>query len=109
MLVIGTKGGAVIDLRMWIRVMLSRHFNKPKTLSMMARLSLAHLHDQHCIVALSSDAAILREIYVRVTLDHKGVLKSNCASYQFGILGEGELARCKALVHHYRWIDGLAS
>jgi len=112
MLVISTMGGAVIDARTWLTVMLSHHYDKPTTLAMMARLSMVHIHEAHTILAFpvgrEPDASVLREVYARVMLDHKGVLKSNCASYRFSILGEGELERSNALIAHYGWIEGLA-
>ncbi len=63
---VGTKGGGIIDLRMWVTV--------------------------------------LREICVRATLDHNGVLRSNCATYHFAIVGQDEQERCDALADHYDWL-----
>ena len=108
MLLISTKGGAPIDVKAWVQVMLSRHYNKPKTLGMMARLSMVHFHNEHTIVALSPDDSILRKIYARVMIDHQGVLKSNCSTYHFQIVGEGERERCNTTMDHYRWIEGLS-
>lgn len=111
MLVIQTKGGAVADVKAWIRVMLSRHHNKPTTLGMMDRLTMVHIYEEHAILCVSvarePDAAILREVYARVMLDHEGVLKSNCATYHFGVVGDGELEKCNALIAHYGWLAGL--
>lgn len=106
-LVISTMGGAPIDLKAWIQVMMSRHHDKPKTLGMMALLSMEHIREEHTIVALSPDPSILRMIYARVMIDHGGVLESNCSTYHFGIVGEGELERCNALIKQYGSVKGL--
>lgn len=112
MLVIGTKGGAIGDVRTWIKVMLSKHYSKTVTLGMMAHLVLTHVYEEHTILAFSvarePAGAILREIYVRVMMNHNGLLKSNCSEYHFAINGEGEQERCEALMSHYDWIEGLA-
>ncbi len=108
MLLIGTKGGAAIDVKAWIQVMLSHHHNKSRTLHMMAQLSLTDIREEHTVLGSSSDASILREIYVRVMLDHDGVLRSNCSTYHFQIVGEGERERCHGIIEHYGWIKGLA-
>lgn len=113
MLVIGTKGGSTTDVRMWIKIMLSRHYSKAVTLGMMSHLVLTHIYEEHTILAFSvarePAGAILREIYVRVMLDHDGELTSNTSTYRFAINGEGEQERCADLMAHYGWIEGLAN
>ncbi len=112
-LVAETRGGAVLDLRQWILIMLSKHYSKTTTLGMMDCLLLNHIHEEHAIVAFAQGsepiASVLREVYVRVKLDHDGVLHSNCSTYHFSIAGEGEQERCDALISHYDWIERLAS
>lgn len=113
MLVITTKGGTVPDLRTWIMVMLSKHYSKTVTLGMMSHLVLSQVDDAHTILGFSAArepaGSVLREIYVRVMLDHGGELKSNTSSYRFTISGVGEEERCADLMAHYEWIEGLAN
>lgn len=113
MLVIGTRGGAIPDLRTWIMIMLSRHYNKAVTLGMMSHLVLTHVHEEHTILAFAvarePAGSVLREIYVRVMLDHDGELKSNTSTYRFAINGDGEQERCTDLMLHYGWVEGLAN
>lgn len=113
MLVIGTRGGTIPDLSMWIKIMLSKHHNKTVTLAMMSHLVLSHIDEEHTILAFSvarePAGAILREIFVRVMLDHDGELRSNTSTYRFAINGEGEQERCSDLMAHYGWIEGLAN
>ena len=107
-----TKGGAIPDLRQSIKITLSHHYNKATTLGLMSCLSFSHVYEEHTIMAFAIGrepvASVIREVYARVKLDHHGVLKSNCSTYHFAIIGEGEQERCDALVEHYAWIAGLA-
>ena len=111
-LVAETRGGAVADLKQWIRITLSHHYDKETTLGMMSCLEFSHVHEEHAILAFAigrePHASVLREVFVRVKLDHGGLLKSNCSSYAFSIIGEGERERCDALMAHYYWIDHMA-
>ena len=111
-LVVETKGGAIPDLRQWIKITLSHHYNKATTLALMSCLDFAHVHEEHAIMAFAIGrepaASVIREIYARMKLDHDGVLKSNCSTYHFAILGEGEQDRCDALIAHYGWIEAMA-
>lgn len=111
-LIIETKGGAVPDLRQWLRITLSHHYNKESTLGLMACLEFTHLYEEHAIMAFASGrepmGSAIREAYVRVKLDHGGVLRSNCSTYFFSIAGEGEQERCDALISHYDWLARVA-
>lgn len=107
-LVVGTKGGGIIDLHMWVRVMLSKHYPKEATLNMIQCVEWSHVHEEHAIFSFATGreplSSILREIYVRAMLDHNGVLRSNCATYHFAIVGQDEQERCDALADHYDWL-----
>lgn len=111
-LVVETKGGAIPDLRQWIKITLSHHYDKPTTLGLMSCLSFSHVYEEHAIMAFAIGrepaASVIREVYARVRLDHDGVLRSNCSTYHFAIVGEGEQERCDALIAHYGWIEGTA-
>lgn len=114
MLVIGTRGGTIPDLSMWIKIMLSKQYSKAVTLGMMSHLVLTHIFEEHTILAFSvarePAGSVLREIYVRVMLDHDGELKSNTSTYRFAINGEeGEQERCSDLMLHYGWIESMAN
>lgn len=112
-LVVETKGGSVPDLRQWIKITLSHHYNKATTLGLMSCLRFSHVYEEHAIMAFAIGrepmASVIREVYARVKLDHGGVLKSNTSTYHFAILGEGEQERCDALIAHYGWIEGMAN
>ena len=112
-LIAETRGGAVADLQQWIKITLSRHHNKETTLGLMSCLDFTHLYEEHAIMAFAigrePHASALREVYVRMKVDHGGVLRSNCSTYHFSIAGEGEQKRCDALISHYDWLDRVAS
>lgn len=97
-----------MDLRQWIKITLSHHYDKATTLGLMACLEFTHLHEEHAIMAFAigrePHASAIREVYARVRLDHGGILKSNCSTYTFSIIGEWEQERCDGLVAHYDWI-----
>ncbi len=111
-LVVETKGGAIPDLRQWIKITLSRHYNKATTLGLMSCLTFTHVYEEHAIMAFAIGrepaGSVIREVYARVKFDHDGVLKSNCSTYHFAIAGEGEQERCDALIAHYGWIETMA-
>lgn len=108
MLMISTKGGAVADLRTWVRIMLSHHYDKITTLGMMDCITLDHIREEHVIVAFAAGrephGSVLREVFVRAMLDHAGVIRSNCSEYHVAIVGEGEKERCDALADQYDWV-----
>lgn len=111
-LVVETKGGSVPDLRQWIKITLSHHYNRATTLGLMSCLSFSHVYEEHTIMAFAIGrepmASVIREVYARVKLDHEGVLRSNCSTYHFTIIGEGEQEQCEALIAHYGWVEGIA-
>lgn len=111
-LIIETKGGAVLDLQQWIKITLSHHYNKPTTLGIMACLEFSHIYEEHAIMCFGVGreplSSAIREVYARVRLDHGGILRSNCSTYAFSIAGEGEQERCDALVSHYDWLARVA-
>ncbi|MCB9171234.1 MAG: hypothetical protein H6594_12880 [Flavobacteriales bacterium] len=112
-LIIETKGGAIPDLRQWLKITLSHHHNKETTLGLMACLEFTHLYEEHAIMAFASGrepiGSAIREAYIRVKLDCGGVLRSNCSTYVFSIVGEGEQEKCDALVAHYDWLARVGS
>ncbi len=102
-----------MDLRQWLLITLSHHHNKETTMGLMACLEFTHLHEEHAIVAFATGrephASAIREAYCRVLVDHGGVLRSNCSTYYFSIVGEGEQQRCDDLIRHYDWLARVAN
>lgn len=113
MLVIGTEKGAIGDARTAIKVMLSRHYNKPTTLAMMSCLTLTHVHEERTILGFAvgrePHATVLRQIYALVKLLHDSELKTHCATYRFGIEGADEREFCDRLIAHQQWCGQLAT
>lgn len=101
-----------MDLRTWVRIMLSRHYDKRTTLGMMDCLTFTHIREEHVIVAFAQGrephASVIREVYARVVVEHNGILKSNCSEYHFAVVGDREQEHCDALVAHYGWLGLVA-
>lgn len=112
MLIVGTEKGAIGDLRTSLKVMLSKFHDKATTLAMMSCLTFTHVHEERTILAFAigrePHATVLRHIYALVKLHHDGKLRTYCATYRFGMEGDGEREFCDHLVAHLGWLTGLA-
>lgn len=112
MMLVETEKGSIPDLRNAVRLFLSKLYRKEMADLMARTLTLAHIPEQHTIIAFAMGrdphATILREICAFISVHACGSLKTSAATYTFK-LHEQDEDIYSVILAHYRWMKAVES